>query len=47
MKKNNGHNTINLKMFSIDSEVSQYELNNKINEMDIDDWKLVQEKVYD
>lgn len=47
MKKNNEHNTINLKMFSIDSEVSQYELNNKINEMDIDDWKLVQEKVYD
>lgn len=46
MKKNE-YKTIDLKMFPIDSEVSQYELNQKINEMAKDGWKLVEQQVYD
>lgn len=47
MKKVNEYKTIDLKMFPIDSEVSQFELNQKINEMAKDGWKLVQQQVYD
>lgn len=47
MKKNNEYKTIDLKMFPIDSEASQYEINQKINEMAKEGWKLVQQQVYD
>ena len=46
MKKNE-YKTIDLKMFPIDSEVSQYELNQKFNEMAKDGWILVEQQVYD
>ena len=47
MKKNNEYKTIDLKMFPIDSEASQYEINQKNNEMAKEGWKLVQQQVYD
>lgn len=47
MKKNNEYKTIDLKMFPIDSEASQYEINQKINEMANEGWELVQQQVYD
>ena len=46
-EKNNEYKTINLKMFPIDSDVSQYEINQKINEMAKNGWELVQQEVYD
>ena len=47
MKKNNEYKTIDLKMFPIDSEASQYEINQKNNEMAKEGWELVQQQVYD
>ena len=47
MKKTNEYKTINLKMFPIDSEASQYEINKKINEMAKEGWELLQQQVYD
>lgn len=47
MKKTNEYKTIYLKMFPIDSEASQYEINQKINEMAKEGWELVQQQVYD
>ena len=47
MKKTNEYKTIDLKMFPIDSDVSQYELTKKINEMAKDGWELVEQQVYD
>lgn len=47
MKKTNEYKTIDLKMFPIDSEASQYEINKKINEMAKEGWELLQQQVYD
>ena len=47
MKKTNEYKTIDLKMFPIDSDVSQYELTKKINEMAKEGWELVEQQVYD
>lgn len=47
MKKNNEYKTIDLKMFPIDSEASQYEINQKNNGMAKEGWELVQQQVYD
>lgn len=47
MKKTNEYKTIDLKMFPIDSEASQYEINQKNNEMAKEGWELVQQQVYD
>lgn len=47
MKKTNEYKTIDLKMFPIDSEASQYEINQKINEVAKEGWELVQQQVYD
>ena len=47
MKKTNEYKTIDLKMFTIDSEASQYEINQKINEVAKEGWELVQQQVYD
>ena len=46
-EKNNEYKTINLKMFPIDSDVSQYEINQKINDMAKNGWELDQQEVYD
>ena len=47
MKKINEYRTIDLKIFPIDSEAYQYEINQKINEMAKDGWELVEQQVYD
>ena len=47
MKKTNEYKTIDLKIFPIDSEASQYEINQKINEMEKEGWELVDQQVYD
>lgn len=47
MKKTNEYKTIDLKIFPIDSEASQYEINQKINEMSKEGWELVDKQVYD
>lgn len=47
MKKTNEYKTIDLKIFPIDSEASQYEINQKINEMAKEGWELVDQQVYD
>lgn len=47
MKKTKKYKTINLKLFPIDSEVSQYEINKKINEMAETGWNLVSQQIYD
>ena len=47
MKKTNQYKTIDLKIFTIDSEASQYEINKKINEMAKEGWELVEQQVYD
>ena len=47
MKKTNEYKTIDLKMFPIDSVASQYEINQKINEVAKEGWELVQQQVYD
>ena len=44
MKKTNEYKTIDLKIFTIDSETSQYEINQKINEMAKEGWELVDHK---
>lgn len=44
MKKTNEYKTIDLKIFPIDSEASQYEINQKINEMAKEGWELVDHK---
>lgn len=44
MKKTNEYKTINLKIFTIDSEASQYEINQKINEMAKEGWNLLTNK---
>lgn len=44
MKKTNEYKTIDLKIFTIDSEASQYEINQKINEMAKEGWELVDHK---
>ena len=47
MKKTNEYKTIDLKIFTIDSDASQYEINQKINEMAKEGWELVDQQVYD
>ena len=47
MKKTNQYKTIDLKIFTIDSEASQHEINQKINEMAKEGWELVDQQVYD
>lgn len=47
MKKTNEYKTIDLKIFPINSEASQYEINQKINEMAKEGWELVDQQVYD
>ena len=47
MKKTNEYKTINLKLFPIDSEVSQYEINKEINDMAKSGWNLVGQQIYD
>ena len=47
MKKTNEYKTIDLKIFPIDSEASQYEINQKINKMAKEGWELVDQQVYD
>ena len=47
MKKTNEYKTIDLKIFPIDSEASQYEINQKINEMAKEGGELVDQQVYD
>lgn len=47
MKKIYEYKTINLKLFPIDSEVSQYEINKRINDMSTNGWELVQQQIYD
>ena len=47
MKKTNEYKTIDLKIFTIDYETSQYEINQKINEMTKEGWELVDQQVYD
>lgn len=47
MKKTNQYKTIDLKIFTIDSEASQHEINQKINEMAKEGWELVEQQVYD
>ena len=47
MKKTNEYKTIDLKIFTINSETSQYEINQKNNEMAKEGWELVDQQVYD
>ena len=47
IKKTKKFKTINLKLFPIDSEVSQYEINKKINDMANSGWNLVSQQIYD
>ncbi len=47
MKKNYEYKTVDLFMFPMCSEVSQYEIQKKCNELAKDGWKLVSQEIYD